>query len=255
MKGFSPNLTMLFADRPFLERFAAARDAGFDAVEFQFPYAESPESVQSAARDANLSVVLFNVPAGRWDQGERGIAILPDRRREFREGVDRAVEYARALGCARLNCLAGIRPSGLSWDEAFATLVENVSYASGRLAEEGIRLLVEPCNPVDIPGFFVDSLDVWRRLDAAANVPNLHLQYDFYHVQRMQGELLGAFAALQPRIAHVQVADNPGRHEPGTGEICYPNVFAKLEALGYDGHIGLEYIPSGRTEDSFGWMS
>lgn len=255
MKGFVPNLTMLFADRPFLERFAAARNAGFSAVEFQLPYGESLGAVQSAAREANLSVVLFNVPAGRWDQGERGIAVLPDRRREFRDGIEQALEYSRALGCAQLNCLAGIRPAELAWDEAFATLVENVSFAARRLAEEGVRLLVEPCNAVDIPGFFVDSLDVWRRLDEAATVSNLYLQYDFYHVQRMQGELLGSFQALQPRIAHVQIADNPGRHEPGTGEICYPNIFRRLEALGYDGHIGLEYVPSGKTEDSFGWMS
>lgn len=254
MKGFAPNLTMLFTERPFLERFAAARAAGFRAVEFQLPYGEERGAVRTAAEAAGVAVALFNLPAGRWDQGERGIAILPDRSQEFRDGVELAIEYARELGCTMLNCLAGKRPDGLSEEEAFAVLTGNVVYASERLADQGMQLLVEPCNHLDIPGFFVDSIPLWSRLYEAAGVSNLYLQYDFYHVQRMQGELLATFASLQSRIAHVQIADNPGRHEPGTGEIHYPNVFAALAASGYEGYIGLEYIPSGLTESTFGWI-
>lgn len=251
---FSPNLTMLYTEVPFIERFGMARGSGFDAVEFQLPYAHEANEVKNAVAEANLSVALFNLPAGDWANGERGIAVLPDRREEFRDGVAQAIEYAQALGCTKLNCLSGKLPDGVTAAEAWQVFLENVRYAAPALDKYGITLLVEPCNSFDIPGFFLDDINAAMKLIQEAECSNLGLQFDFYHVQRMQGELLNTFHRCSPVISHIQIADNPGRHEPNTGEIHYEHVLRAVEQSGYNGYVGLEYIPSTTTTSSFGWI-
>jgi hydroxypyruvate isomerase len=255
MPKFAANLTMLFNEVPFLDRFAAAAEAGFEAVEFLFPYPYSIADLRQRLDDNNLQIVLHNLPAGNWEGGERGIACLPDRKEEFREGVSKAIEYAKALNVPQLNCLVGIPPASVSREDARATIVENLKFAAAALKKEGIRLLVEPCNHFDIPGFALnksqEGLDVIRDVGS----DNLFLQYDIYHMQRMEGELAATIKRNLPLIAHVQLADNPGRNEPGTGEINYPFLFSLLDSVGYQGWIGCEYKPRATTEASLGWLS
>jgi hydroxypyruvate isomerase len=245
---------MLYPEHDFLRRFDAAAADGFAGVEYLGPYGEAPEAIAEALARNNLTQVLFNLPAGDWAAGERGIGALPGRTEEFRAGVAQAIRYAQVLGCRQVNCLAGIA-TGIDPATAEETLVENLRYAAPRLADAGIRLLVEPINPFDIPGFFVNSAAEALRLFDRAEEDNLFLQYDFYHAQRVHGELLATFAALQLRIAHVQIADNPGRNEPGTGEINYPFVFAGLERLGYAGWVGAEYRPKEQTSAGLSWFA
>ncbi len=253
MLRFSANLSMLYAELPFVDRFAAAAKDGFTGVEYAVPYVEAPATLAERLKAHGLTQVLFNLPAGDWEKGERGIATLPDRVEEFRDSVATAIGYATVLGCTMVNCLAGI-PTGIAPEAAGETLVENLRYAAPRFADVGVRLLIEPINPFDMPGFFLNSsADAMRILDRA-EIDNLFIQYDFYHMQRVQGELLASFERLQPRIAHVQIADNPGRHEPGTGEINYPNVFSALQRLGYAGWIGAEYRPAAGTSGGLGWL-
>lgn len=254
MIRYSANLSLLYPDRPFLERFAAAKASGFSSVEFMFPYSAGLEAVQEALTRHQLNLVLFNLPAGHWENGERGIAILPSRRAEFREGVDEAIRYATKLGCCRINCLAGILPTGLSEDDAWDTLVDNTAYAADRLAEHGIDLLVEAVNSLDIPGFFLNTPALVESLLDKIQRSNARIQYDVYHAQRMQGELIGTFKRLASRIGHVQIADNPGRHEPGTGEIHYDHVLQAFEEWGYEGYVGLEYNPTGDTDAGLRWL-
>lgn len=251
---FSANLSVLFLERPFLERFAAARAAGFSAVEFHFPYALASSDVAAAARQAGVEVVLFNLPAGDWDAGERGIACDPARQKEFQEGVGRAVEYARALGCRQINCLAGLLPEGVSEEQGQQTLVENLRFAAGVFLREGLRLLLEPLNTRDTPGFFVSRTDRALAILDEAACDNLFLQYDVYHAQVMEGDLANTLERSLARIGHIQIADNPGRHEPGTGEINYPFLFRHLERIGYRGWIGCEYKPVTGAEAGLGWL-
>jgi hydroxypyruvate isomerase len=255
MLQFSANLTMLYTEVPFLERFAKAKASGFQAIEFQFPYSVSAAKIRQAQAELGLQIVLFNLPAGDFERGERGIAIYPDRREEFREGIDQAIRYAVTLECTRLNCLAGKMTDGLTMDDAWSTLCENLLYAARKLEEKGIALLIEPINRYDIPGFFLSDMGKVRRLLQEVGHSNLQIQYDMYHVQRMQGELLGTFAELQKSIGHVQIADNPGRHQPGTGEINYPNIFKFIQEKGYQGYIGIEYIPQENTDKSLAWLT
>lgn len=254
MPKFAANLTMLFNEVPFLDRFKAAADAGFSAVEFLFPYPYAKDELAERLHANRLRLVLHNLPAGNWEQGERGIACLPDRVGEFQEGVGRAIDYAKALDVPQLNCLVGIAPASQSRDTTFTTIVENLRFAAAALGQEGIRLLVEPCNAFDIPGFALnrsaEALDVIR----AVGSDNLFLQYDIYHMQRMEGELAATIRKAMPLIRHVQLADNPGRHEPGTGEINYAYLFALFDELGYDGYIGCEYKPRTTTADGLGWL-
>src|ERR1700730_3898737 len=254
MPKFAANLTMLFNEVPFLDRFAAASEAGFEAVEFLVPDSYPATDLRQRLDANNLQLVLHNLPAGNWEGGERGIACLPDRKKEFREGVTRAIEYAKALNVPQLNCLVGIPPASVSLTDARATIVENLKFAADALKKEGIRLLVEPCNYFDIPGFALnrsqEGLDVIREVGS----DNLFLQYDIYHMQRMEGELAATIKRNLPSIAHIQLADNPGRNEPGTGEINYPFLFSLLDSLGYDGWIGCEYKPRGTTEAGLGWL-
>ncbi len=254
MLHFSANLSFLFLDRPFLDRFAAAAACGFKGVEFHFPYAFPADEVADAAKRAAVEVVLFNFPGGNWAAGERGIACLPERIAEFREGVAEAARYAEVLACPRVNCLAGRRPADADAATLRATLVDNLRFAADAFAPAERQVLMEPLNSRDTPDFFVDRTAPALAVLDAADRPNLGLQYDIYHAQVMEGDLARTLEANLARIAHIQLADNPGRHQPGTGEINFPFLFHHLKALGYPGWIGCEYVPTGPTEDSFGWM-
>nr|WP_300309810.1 hydroxypyruvate isomerase [Halomonas sp.] len=253
MPNFAANLSMLFTEVDFLDRFEAAAKAGFKGVEYLFPYDYPAAEIKARLDQFGLTQVLHNLPAGDWGAGERGIACHPDRIEEFRTGVDTAIEYATALGCRQVNCLAGIVPQGVSQADARRTLVENLRYAAERLKQAGILLIAEPINTRDIPGFFLNRTE--QALDIFDEVAsdNLKLQYDIYHMQIMEGDLAPTIEKHFARIAHVQLADNPGRHEPGTGEINYPFLFDHLDRLGYQGWIGCEYKPATTTEAGLGW--
>lgn len=253
MPRFAANLTMLFTEQPFLDRFEAAARAGFEAVEFLFPYAFDAEAIRSRLDAHRLQLVLHNLPAGRWDDGERGIACHPDRVDEFRAGVVQAIRYAQALGVPQLNVLAGKAPSGVDDATLRRTLVDNLRHAAAALKAAGLRMLIEPINHFDIPGFYLTRTEQALSLLDEVGADNAFLQYDLYHAQRMEGELAGTLARHLDRIAHIQLADNPGRHEPGTGEIHYPFLFQHLDRLGYDGWIGCEYKPATTTEAGLDW--
>lgn len=254
MPQFAANLTMLFNEVPFLDRFALAREAGFEAVEFLFPYDHAPQEIRRRLDDNGLRLVLHNLPAGHWAAGERGIACLPERSDEFRAGVDLAIDYAQALGVRQLNCLVGRVPAGADPARLRDSLLTNLGFAAERLRRAGLKLLLEPINSHDIPGFYLSRSDQTLDLLDELGADNAFLQYDIYHMQRMEGELAATLEKRLPRIAHIQLADNPGRHEPGTGEINYPFLFAHLDRLGYAGWIGCEYKPAGRTEAGLGWL-
>ena len=254
MPRFAANLTMLFNEVPFLDRFALAAQAGFKAVEFLFPYAYTAQDIRQRLDDNGLQLVLHNLPAGDWDAGERGIACHPQRVSEFNSGVARALEYAQALGVPQLNCLAGKAPAGVAEAQLHDTLVANVAHAAAQCKAAGLRLLIEPINTFDIPGFYLNrTAQALAILDAAA-ADNAYVQYDIYHAQRMEGELANTLSKHLPRIAHIQLADNPGRNEPGTGEINYPFLFAHLDRMGYTGWIGCEYKPASNTAAGLGWL-
>ena len=255
MPKFAANLTMLFNELEFTERFEAAAKAGFKGVEYLFPYAYPKEQLAEKLQGHGLTQVLHNLPAGDWAAGERGIAVLPERVGEFQDGVGKAIAYARALGCTQLNCLAGIKPAALSEERARETLVANLRFAADHLKAAGIRLLVEAINTRDIPGFYVCGTQQTLDLIAATGSDNIFLQYDIYHMQRMEGELAATMQKHLASIAHIQLADNPGRNEPGTGEINYPFLFAMLDRLGYTGWIGCEYKPRSTTLEGLGWLT
>ena len=254
MPKFAANLTMMFNEVGFLERFGAAARAGFTGVEYLFPYDYDRARLQELLREHRLTQVLHNLPAGNWSAGERGIACHPDRTEEFAEGVDNAIAYATALGCKQINCLAGIPPPGVDPREAHATIVGNLKLAARRLGSVGVKLLIEPINTRDIPGFFLHHTDQALNVIKAVGSENVFLQYDVYHMQIMEGDLAFRIEHHLPQIAHVQIADNPGRHEPGTGEINYDFLFDLIDRIGYSGWIGCEYKPSARTEDGLGWL-
>ncbi|CAL93780.1 hydroxypyruvate isomerase [Azoarcus olearius] len=255
MPKLAANLTLLFTELDFLDRFQAAAAAGFKAVEFQFPYAWPAARIAERLDAAGLPVVLHNLPAGDWAAGERGIACHPDRVGEFRDGVGRAIDYAVVLGCKQLNCLAGIVPAGVTAQAAHETFIANLRFAADALKSAGIRLLVEPINTFDIPGFYLSRTAQAAAILDEVGADNLHIQYDIYHAQRMEGDLANTIARHLPRIAHMQIADNPGRHEPGTGEINYGWLFRHIDRLGYDGWIGCEYLPAAGTREGLGWMT
>ncbi len=253
MPRFLPNLSLLFTEWPLLERFAAARRAGFRAVEIQFPYDHGIDDLRLALNDAGVELYLINLPAGDWAGGERGIAAHPSRREEFRAGVARALEYGSALGVRRFNCLAGI--GSVASREQWETLVENVRFAAQRLQAIGAALFVEAINRRDIPGFMLGTSAEALRLIDAVGADNLRLQYDVYHMQRSEGELAATLAANIDRIGHIQIADNPGRHQPGTGEINYRFLLRELDRLGYRGYVSLEYVPVPDTLSSLRWIA
>ncbi len=254
MTRFAANLTMLFNDLPFLERFAAARLAGFTAVECLFPYDYPADQIKEQLSAHGLRQVLFNLPCGNWGAGERGLAASPDRVEEFRGGVSQALAYARALGVAQLNCLAGKRVSGYGDEDHWNTLVANVRFVAAALLEAKLTLTVEAINHFDIPGFFLNRTEQVAQLIEEVNLPNVFIQYDVYHAQREEGDLAATLRKYRKMIGHIQIADNPGRHQPGTGEINYPFLFKEIDRLGYGGFIGLEYVPEPDTLTSLAWV-
>lgn len=253
MPQFAANLTMLFNEVPFLDRFERAAKAGFTAVEFLFPYPFAAADIK-ARLDANgLKLVLHNLPAGNWDSGERGIACLPERVEEFRKGVAQGLEYAKALGAPQLNCLAGKAPVGVDGTALRRTFVDNLRYAAAEFKRTGVRLLIEPINFYDIPGFYLNTTAQALSILDEVGADNAYVQYDIYHAQRMEGELAATMQKNLARIGHMQLADNPGRNEPGSGEINYAFLFAHLDRIGYQGWIGCEYKPAAGTEAGLGW--
>ena len=253
MVRLAANLNFLFTEAPFLERFALARAHGFEAVEYPFPYDHAADELAARLREHGLTQALINLPAGDWAAGERGIACDPRRMDEFRAGVAEAIRYARALDCPRANCLAGIPPPGLPPDEARRALVANLRHAGESFRDAGLRLLIEPINTRDIPGFFVNTSAGALALIAEVGEDLLGLQYDAYHMQIMEGDLARTVEEHLGVIGHVQIADNPGRHEPGTGEINYGFFLRHLDAIGYGGWVGCEYAPAAATAEGLGW--
>lgn len=256
MPRLAANLSLLFPQLPFLDRFAAAAKAGFRYVEYQFPYPfGSARQVADSAQAAGVEVVLHNLPAGDAAKGDRGIACQPGRVGEFREGVERAIEYAKAAGCPRLNALAGIAPEGLAREQAREALIENLRYAAGKFKAAGLTLLTEPCNPRTIPGFFLNTSRQGIEVIDAAGADNLMLQYDVFHMQIVEGDIGKTLERLLARIGHVQIADVPDRHEPGTGELNFDFLLAHIDRLGYKGWVGAEYIPAGDTVQGLKWAA
>ena len=254
MPKFCANLTLMFNEVEFLDRFSAAAKAGFTGVEYLFPYVAPAAQVAEKLNAAKLTQVLHNLPAGNWAAGDRGNAVDPARVGEFQDGVGKAIEYAKALGCKQLNCLAGLTPKDVPSDKVRDTLVSNLRFAAERLAGEGIKLLIEPINTRDIPGFYLTKTQQALDIIAAVGSSNLWLQYDIYHMQVMEGDLANTIEKNLAKIAHMQLADNPGRHEPGTGEINYDFLFKHIDKLGYQGWIGCEYKPAAETTAGLGWV-
>jgi hydroxypyruvate isomerase len=256
MPRFAANLTMMFNEVDFLDRFAAAAEAGFAAVEFLFPYAFSKSELRARLREAGLAQVLFNLPPGDWDGGERGLGALPGRQAEFRKGVAAALEYAQALGCPRMHAMAGIVPAGAERAACEEVYVENLRFAARAARAAGVEVMIEPINTRDMPGYFLTRTDQARRIIEAVGEDNLFLQYDVYHAQISEGFLVETFRANRALIRHIQVAGVPGRYEPDAEqEINYPFLFAAIDAAGYDGWIGCEYRPRAGTIEGLGWLS
>lgn len=255
MPRFAANLSTLFSEHPFLDRFECAARDGFEAVEFLFPYEWAAADLASLLTDNRLTQVLFNLPPGSWERGDRGLACLPGRTSEFRESVDLALEYASALNCKRLHVMSGLVGDQADRDTLRATYIENLRHAADHAAHQGVTLLIEPLNSHDMPGYFLNSVSCALDVIAAVDRPNLKLQADIYHLQRIQGELANTLTAHIGVIGHVQIADTPGRHEPGTGEINYPFLFAVLDGLGYEGWVGCEYAPSSGAGAASDWMT
>ena len=253
MPNLAANLTMMFNEVEFLQRFDAAADAGFKGVEALFPYGYDKNQLSDILNNRNLELVLHNLPPGDWDAGERGIACISDRVGEFQDGVGTAIEYATNLNCKQLNCLSGIAPESANKDIVTETFISNLKFAADALQEKGIRLLIEPINTMDIPGIFLNNTSQAREIMEMVGSNNLWLQYDIYHMQIMEGDITRSIEKHFDVIRHMQLADNPGRHEPGTGEINYPFVFNAIDQMGYDGWIGCEYKPKNGTSQGLGW--
>jgi len=255
MPKFSANLTMLFGEISFEERFAASKTAGFQFVEYLFPYDYTAQDLAAHLEKNAQKQVLFNLPAGDWAGGDRGIAVDPGRTAEFRQGVESALAYAKALDVDRINCLVGKTLDGVDPDKQWKALVENLAYAAEKLAADNRTLLIEMINTFDIPGFFLTTTQQGLKLIDDVKAKNLKIQYDVYHMQRMEGNLLPTIEENLGHIGHIQIADTPGRHQPGTGEINYRFLLNSLDRIGYKGYVGLEYIPEPDTAASLGWLA
>ncbi len=253
MPKFAANLSMLFPELPFLDRFEAAAQAGFKAVEFLFPYEHEAQDIRQRLDRFGLRQVLFNLPPGDWSKGERGLSILPERADEFAAGLDKALAYATALDCPQLHMMAGIVPKELLHSEAVRTYVSNLRDAAAKAKTMGVRLLIEPLNSRDMPGYLLATAEQARQVIEQVASDNLFLQMDLYHAQIMGGDLAERTRSHWPIIRHIQIAGVPGRHEPDVGEINYPYLFDLLDDLGYDGWIGCEYRPRADTRAGFGW--
>lgn len=254
MPRFAANLSMLFTEVPMLDRFERAARAGFSSVEIQFPYEATAAEVKSKLTASRLKMVLHNLPAGDWAAGDRGMATDPKRVDEFRAGVQKAIEYATVLQVPQLNCLCGLAPAGVAADAIRRTVVENLRHAAKALKDAGLKLLIEPVNNFDVPGFWLNRTELAISVLDEVGADNAYVQYDVYHAQRSEGELAATLSKHLKRIGHIQVADNPGRHEPGTGEINYSFLFEHLDRIGYLGHVGCEYKPAGTTEAGLAWL-
>ncbi|MDF1587299.1 2-oxo-tetronate isomerase [Marinimicrococcus flavescens] len=255
MPKFAANLSMMFQEVPFLDRFGAAAQAGFSGVEFLFPYEHPAGEIAARLDEHGLTQALFNLPPGDFSKGERGIASLPGREAEFEKAVETALAYARALRCRTLHCMAGLLPDEAERGAREKLYVANLRKAARACAAEGVTLLVEPINTRDIPGYFLNYQAQGRRIIEAVGEANLKLQLDLYHCQVMEGDLARHIEAFLDIAAHIQIAGVPERHEPDVGEINYPYLFELLDRLGYQGWIGCEYRPRGRTEDGLGWFA
>ena len=253
MLKFAANLTFLFTELPFMERFEAAKKAGFSYVEFMFPY-DIDEEIEKQLKQHGLKVVLFNLPAGDWDNGERGIAVDPNRRTEFREGVNKAVKIAKRFGVSNVNCLVGKAEDPSLSGEIWDGLLENICYAADELAKQGLNLMVEPVNHYDVPGFYLNTTEQVLKLISDINRPNVYLQYDIYHAEREGESHKEIISKNFHKIGHIQIADNPGRNQPGTGVIDFSFILAELERLGYNGYISMEYKPKPNTIESLEWI-
>ena len=252
MPVFAANLTMMFNEHAFLDRFAAAAQAGFTAVEYLFPYEHAPEAIAKALADNGLTQALFNLPPGDWAAGERGLAALPDRFDDFCAGVETALVYAEASGVKQLHMMAGLADK--ADPQARDAYERAVRHAAERLAEKGLTLLLEPINARDMPGYFLNDFNWCAAFIARLALPNLALQFDIYHRQIIHGDVIKGMEALFPLIRHVQIASVPLRHEPDSGELNDSRLFATLDSLGYAGFIGCEYRPRGKTLAGLGWF-
>lgn len=252
MPRFAANLTMMFTELDFLDRFAAAARSGFPAVEYLFPYAYDPHRIAEALEENGLTQALFNLPPGNWDAGERGLAALPDRREEFHGSVDTALVYAKATQVKRVHVMSGLADAqDHSVRRAYR---ESLKYVCDRAGVAGIDIMIEPINPRDMPGYFLNDFDMAADLISEVGQPNLMLQFDVYHRQILHGDVLVSLNRMMPIIGHVQVAAAPGRHEPGTGELDDFRIMRELDRIGYDGFVGCEYRPAGDTVAGLGWM-
>jgi len=254
MPKFAANLTMMFNEHEFPARFAAAAKAGFEAVEFLFPYDYTPADVSQWLTENKLKNILFNLPPGDWAAGERGIAALPGREAEFRAGVAKAIEYALALGTPQLHMMAGLVPPGADLAQYRKTYLANMKFAAQELAKHKLNLLLEPINTRDMPGYFLNTQAQAHELRAECSEPNVKVQMDFYHAQIMEGDLTTTFKKYFNDIGHTQIASVPTRNEPDDGEVNYPYIFKLLDDMGYEGWVGCEYRPKGKTEDGLGWF-
>lgn len=254
MVRLAANISTMFQELPFLERIDAAAAAGFAAVECQFPYAFTPWQIAQKLADNGMRWVLFNAPPGRAEKGERGIASLPGREREFDEGLETVVQYIEAGDCRRVHVMAGLLPEGADRQRHLDQFIASIARAADRLADVDAEVLIEPINTrVDVPGYLLDGTRLALECIAAADRANIRLQYDVYHMQIMEGDLMRSIERLMPWIGHIQIADNPGRHEPGTGEVNFTRLLAHVDALGYEGHVGCEYLPAADTTAGLGW--
>jgi hydroxypyruvate isomerase len=253
MPKFAANLTMMFTEWEFLDRFAAAAEHGFEAVEFLFPYAHSPDEIARRLEGAGLTLALFNLPPGNWEAGERGLAAVPGREAEFRAQFARALPYAEATGVKRLHLMSGL--ASRANPEACAAYASAIRHAAAAVAPLGIDILIEPLNGRDMPGYFLNDFGHAVELIDSLRLPNLKLQYDIYHRQILHGDVMRSLEALLPLIGHVQTASVPGRHEPGSGELNDAAIFRHLEQIGYQGFVGCEYRPAAGTVEGLSWMS
>ena len=254
MPKFAANISMMFNEVPFLDRFAAARAAGFEAVEFLFPYEFPAAEIAKRLEGNGLTQALFNAPPGDWNAGERGMACLPERRAEFREGIKRALEYSVALKCPRLHVMAGLTPAGAARDTLLATYAANLDFAAEECAKAGVKPVIEPINHRDIPGFFLNTTKEATRIIDALGMDRVGLQFDLYHCQITEGDLTRRLEKHLPGVGHIQMAGVPDRHEPDGGEVAYASLFQRLDELGYAGYVGCEYRPRGETRAGLAWF-
>jgi hydroxypyruvate isomerase len=254
MPKFNANLSMMFNEVDFMERFAVAAKAGFKGVEFLFPYSYDKNQLADVARKNRLEIVLFNMPPGDWNAGDRGLACDPGRVSDFQEGVGKAIDYALALGCKQIHCMAGLKPRGVAEEKMRETYISNLQFAGRETAKHGLNVLIEAINTRDIPGFYLNTSRQALDIMHYAQLPNLSFQYDIYHMQIMEGDLAPTIEKNLAKIGHMQLADTPGRHEPGTGEINYTFLFQHIDRIGYTGWIGCEYRPAATTEAGLGWI-